>query len=112
MSEATPLTFSEEGQQRFLQQAFSLWVTPEIERRSDRGLLPSNFEFLAAQIVFWPDGRPLEVRLNDEVRCSFVVEPIRDIVPEVDKLIGLDDINRVIEIRPPSEEADAVRFHL
>jgi hypothetical protein len=33
MSEATPLTFSEEGQQRFLQQAFSLWVTPEHNRR-------------------------------------------------------------------------------
>jgi hypothetical protein len=107
MSEATPPTFSEEGQQRFLQQAFSLWVAPEIQRRGDGGLLPSNFEFLAAQIVFWPDGRPLEVRLNEEVRCSFLVEPARDIVAEVDKLIGLDDINRVIEIRPPSEEADA-----
>ena len=107
MSEATPPTFSEEGQQRFLQQAFTLWVAPEIQRRSDNGLLPSNFEFLAAQIVFWPDGRPLEVRLNDEVRCSFVVEPTRDIVPELDKLIGLDDINRVIEMRPPTEEADA-----
>jgi hypothetical protein len=107
MSEATAPTFSDEAQQRLRQQAFSLWVDPEIQRRSDRGLLPSNFAFLAAQIVFWPDGRPLEVRLNDEVRCSFVVEPTRNIVPEVDKLIGLDDINRVVEIHPPAEEADS-----
>jgi uncharacterized protein (UPF0332 family) len=107
MSDATAPTFSEEGQQRFLQQAFSFWVAPEIQRRSERGLLPSNFKFLAAQIVFWPDGRSLEVRLNNEVQCSFLVEPTRDIVAEGDKVIGIDDIDRVIEIRPPTEEADA-----
>jgi hypothetical protein len=76
VGEITPPTFSEEGQQRFLQQAFSLWIMPEIQRRTDEGALPPNFQLLAAQIVFWPDGRPLEVRLNTEVRCSFLVEPL------------------------------------
>jgi hypothetical protein len=107
VSEITPPTFSEEGQRRFLQQAFSLWILPEIQRRTDEGALPPNFQLLAAQIVFWPDGRPLEVRFNTEVRCTFVVEPTADLIAEVDKLIGLDEINRIVEIHPPVEEADA-----
>ena len=107
MSERTPPTFSEDGQRRFLQQAFSLWILPEIQRRTDEGALPPNFQLLAAQIVFWPDGRPLEVRFNTEVRCTFVVEPTADLIAEVDKLIGLDEINRIVEIHPPVEEADA-----
>jgi hypothetical protein len=109
VSEITPPTFSEEGQRRFLQQAFSLWILPEIQRRTDEGALPPNFQLLAAQIVFWPDGRPLEVRFNTEVRCTFVVEPTADLIAEVDKLIGLDEINRIVEIHPPVEEADAGR---
>jgi hypothetical protein len=106
VGQITPPRLDEEGQQRFLQQVFALWITPEIERRKGEGALPPNFQLLGAQIVFWPDGRPLEVRLNGEMRCSFLVEPASDLI-SAEKIIGLDDINRVRGIRPLIEEADA-----
>jgi hypothetical protein len=106
VTQIAPPRLDEEGQQHFLQQVFTLWITPEIERRTGEGTLPPNFQLLAAQIVLWPDGRPLEVRLNGEIRCSFIVEPGSDLI-SADKIIGLHDINRVTEIHPLIEEADA-----
>src|ERR1700722_9687640 len=101
-----------EIQERFLQQAFSLWITPEIERRRDRGILPDGFELFAAQVVMWPDGSPLDVRFNEEVRCSFIVRLAHEIACEQNKLIGTSDIDQVAEIRPPSDEADAAHITL
>ena len=96
-----------EGQERFLQQAFSLWINPEIERRGARGAWPAEFNLLAVQIVLWPDGKQPEVRFNEEVRCSFIVQVAPGRPVEQGKLIGLHNISQVREIRPPPDEADA-----
>ena len=39
----------------------------EITRRKRQNLLPENFRLLAAQAIFFPDGRPHVVKLNEEV---------------------------------------------
>lgn len=45
-----------------------MWVTPEVERRQAAGIIPRPVELTAAQIIFYPDRRPTEVRINSEVR--------------------------------------------
>lgn len=44
-----------------------LFFNPEIERRRKQNLLPNNFVLIAAQAIFFPDGKPHVVRLNSEV---------------------------------------------
>lgn len=49
------------------QQAFDLWINPEIEHRKQAGKLPDNFSVSMAQILF-SVGAPPVVRLNEEVK--------------------------------------------
>jgi hypothetical protein len=51
-----------------VEQAMSLWFLPELERRRAAGTIPNPYELRAAQVLFYPDERPTEVRLNEEVR--------------------------------------------
>lgn len=44
-----------------------LFFNPEINKRKQQRQLPENFILLAAQAIFFPDGRPNIVRLNEEV---------------------------------------------
>jgi hypothetical protein len=46
-----------------------LFVRPEVERRQTEGRLPKPATLFAAQVIMFPDGRPVRVRLNQEVRC-------------------------------------------
>lgn len=63
---ATPLP--PEVGERLLQQAFELWIQPEIERRRQAGTLPGGFSLSAAQIIFDLDTAAPRVRLNEEIR--------------------------------------------
>jgi hypothetical protein len=47
---------------------------PEIERRQAEGRLPESPNLRSAQVVLHPDGRPNEVRFNEEVRCEVRVK--------------------------------------
>ncbi len=50
-----------------MQEAFDLWINPELERRHAAGQLPADFVLMVAQVLFDPtDG--VSVRLNEEVR--------------------------------------------
>lgn len=51
-------------------QILDLFVLPEVERRQDAGVLPRPLALEAAQVIFFPDGREPEVRVNTEVRIS------------------------------------------
>jgi len=64
------------GPERTLRQMFNLFFTPEIERRKSASLLTEPFRVLKAQVMFF-EGRPNEVRLNDEVRISLLVKAPR-----------------------------------
>lgn len=59
------------GQDTF-EQAMDLWVRPEIEGRRKRGVLPSDFDLWAAQVIFPSphDASRNSTRLNEEVRAE------------------------------------------
>jgi uncharacterized protein (UPF0332 family) len=63
------MEFKEEASLRVFQQFMDIFIKPEIRRRQEKGQLPTTFELQAAQIVFFPDGRGTQVRLNSEVRA-------------------------------------------
>src|SRR4029453_11088445 len=51
-----------------LEQAWRLWIEPEVVQRQAQGILPKPFELRAAQGLMEGD-RPLQVLLNEEVRA-------------------------------------------
>ena len=69
---------NEEAAQRILEQAFELWIDPEVQRRRELGVLPEQFELIAAQQLQWPDGR-VTVRLNDEVQGKGMLRAPREV---------------------------------
>ena len=50
------------------EQFMELFVMPEIERRQDVGELEKPLDLRAAQIVFFPDSRKNQVRINSEIK--------------------------------------------
>ena len=55
--------------QTVFDQAWNLWFLPEIEGRQAAGIGPKPFEFFAGQVIFHPDHRGNEIRLNSEVKA-------------------------------------------
>ena len=45
-----------------------VWITPEVIRRQESRRIPKPYDLRAAQVIFYPDGRPCEIRLNEEVQ--------------------------------------------
>lgn len=70
-----------------IEQVMDLWVTPEVKRRQEQGLIPKPLNLRQAQVIFFPDGRPPQIRLNDEVR----VVPKVKLKKGVSKNVG-DDV--------------------
>lgn len=68
-------TGQQEMAKRLLEQAFDLWITPELERRRAAGTLPADFLLSMAQRIQRPDGTNI-TRLNDEVRGMMLVNPL------------------------------------
>ncbi|MBV9008857.1 MAG: HEPN domain-containing protein [Verrucomicrobia bacterium] len=59
----------EEARRRTFEHAMELWFEPEIRRRQNTGLASKPFPLIAAQVIIYPDHRPHEVRLNEEVKA-------------------------------------------
>jgi uncharacterized protein (UPF0332 family) len=57
---------------RVIEQAFSFWIDPEIERRRADGRLADSFTLTAAQVIFDVDADLPDVRLNDEIWASAI----------------------------------------
>jgi HEPN domain-containing protein len=55
---------------RVLRQLLDLYVTPEINRRQAAGELKPPLQLRAAQIIFFPDGRPPAVHVNEELAAE------------------------------------------
>ena len=60
----------EEGVRRTIQQLLDMFVEPEIKKRQEAGEFETPFPLRHAQIIFYPDGTPPEVRINDEVKTE------------------------------------------
>jgi uncharacterized protein (UPF0332 family) len=56
--------------QRAFDQFMNLFVLPEVQKRQSTGLIPTPYALKAAQVIFFSDGRPANVRLNSEVKAK------------------------------------------
>lgn len=65
---------TEDFRQRVFNQFLDIWITPEVMRRQELGELPKPLDLRAAQILFYPDDRQPEVRINSEVKLR--AEPV------------------------------------
>lgn len=63
----------EEGMRRTIQQLLDMFVEPEIKKRQKAGEIETPFPLRHAQIIFYPDGTPPEVRINDEIKTELRV---------------------------------------
>jgi hypothetical protein len=95
------------GPERTLRQMFNLFFTPEIERRKAAGLLAEPFSLSKAQVMFL-EGRPNEVRLNDEVKISLIVKLPRA-VQKGDAIDGAE-IEHIEGFELDSADRDAGHF--
>ncbi len=75
---------------KLIQQAFDLWINPEIERRRAAGRLPDGFTLYMAQVIFDLDAAAPEVRLNEEVRIALKVPATRPL--EKGEIVVVDHI--------------------
>lgn len=60
---------SEKAGSGLFKQAMDVWITPEIIKRQEAGKLEVPIRLVAAQVVFFPDGRATQVRINSEVKA-------------------------------------------
>lgn len=58
---------NEEFGRTLFSQFMNLYIVPEIEKRKQNGKMELPLDLRAAQIIFFPDGRTPEVRINSEV---------------------------------------------
>ena len=65
-------------------QFIELFVLPEIKRRQDAGEAAKPFDLRAAQIIFFPDGRKPQVRLNSEIKAAGQIK----LKPDISKKAG------------------------
>jgi hypothetical protein len=92
------------GVDRTLQQAFELWVMPEVERRQSAGQLPPNFQLWSAQVVFEVDA-PLKVRLNNEVQAVMKVRVTRAVAKG--EAVGMNDFSEIESIELTDNDPNA-----
>jgi hypothetical protein len=101
MSTASQLPANNQNvMQRAFKEFWRLYVAPEIERRrAARGSDGRAVGPVAAQIIFYPDGRPPVVRLDGEVAAEFVVT-VRNPRPRaVGDALSMDEIDSIDDIR-------------
>jgi len=59
----------EEARKRTFDHVMEIWFEPEIRRRQEQGSAQKPFPLRAAQVIIYPDNRPHEIRLNEEVQA-------------------------------------------
>lgn len=64
---------------RTFEQAWSIWINPEIERRRKKGLIGDSFLLKRAQIVLRINQKP-KVKFNEEVEVIAEVKVNRDVI--------------------------------
>lgn len=82
-----------------------VWITPEVIRRQESGSIPKPYDLRAAQIIFYPDGRPRKIRLNEEIRFLAKAK-LKDGIPQKTEgdPVCLDDIESWDSFRLPDDE--------
>jgi uncharacterized protein (UPF0332 family) len=68
------IQLDEELGNKIFQQTRDLWVLPEIKKREEEGLINTPIDLIAVQVLFYPDDRKIEVRINNEVKGIAMVK--------------------------------------
>lgn len=70
-------------QQTVFNNLMEVFVLPNIKRRQEKGELPDPLHLMAAQVLIYPDERPTEVRVNEEVRAiaEMKLKPDVEVMP-------------------------------
>lgn len=95
---------SSEMGERILEQAFELWIGPEITRRREAGSLPVDFELHAAQIIFRVESEAPDIRLNHEVRGRLHGRSARPI--QKGEFVRATDFSEYIDLDLTSQDED------
>ena len=82
--------------ERFLHQAWDLWVEPEIQRRRSEGRLPERFSPSKVQVIFNVEPTTPQVRFDDEVRAVASVRVNRPVT--VGEQVMSNDVAEVTDI--------------
>jgi uncharacterized protein (UPF0332 family) len=90
--------------ERVFQQFMDLFITPEVRKRQEAGSLPAPVTLDAAQIIFFPDGRPPKVHINREVSAIGKVKLKKGVKKDKGDPIFLSDIDGIEDIQPHGEE--------
>jgi hypothetical protein len=100
-----------EANQRTVDDVFRLFITPEIERRQVAGLAPKPYPLQKAQVVM-NVGRPIQVRLNDEVKAVMSVE-VEDEVKlnmQIGQPVRWDAIKSIADVRLTEDDPNAAHI--
>lgn len=104
LSDGPPLADSDEMGRRVLEQAFELWINPELARRKASGVLPDDFALWGAQRIQPPEG-PVIIRINDEIRGVASVKAKRAVEKGDDVVLG--DFEGLEDFDLPFDELDS-----
>lgn len=96
------------GWDRTIINMFQMAFTPEIERRRDAGTLEPDFFVQSVQLL-QAEGRPAEIRFNDEVRGVLRLD-LKDAFPGRPLTVG--DIQHMVSFDLVDEELDCGHFTL
>lgn len=89
---------------KMLEQAFDIWINPEIERRQKASCLPDSFNLHMAQIIM-NVGVPIEVRLNEEVVAVVQMRATKPL--QEGQLITSDDFSEIMNVELTDLDQDA-----
>src|SRR4051812_46014648 len=89
--------------ERFFQQAMELWVSPALAKRQAAGEIEIGQRIAVIQVLFFPDERPIEVRINEEVKCELVL-PTPSLIPG--QLAREEELTDVAEVHLLAEDRD------
>jgi len=95
--------------QELLRQVFDLWINPEVVRRQAEGGLTAPVDLISAQVIFHSE-RPLEVRLNHEVKAIAEVRLNQSVAQ--DEPITVGNVVQVLGIDLTEDDADSAHITL
>ena len=85
-------------EQQAFQQFLQILVLPEIERRQAAGRLPKPVELTKFQIIWFPDQRNTQIRINDEVKARLKTHLRDGVVKKPGEQIRVADIGAIEDI--------------
>lgn len=91
--------------QAVIEQAFELWINPEIERRREVGALPHDFVLTRAQVIFDMEAEAPLVRLNEEIKAVAIIKAARPI--KKGQPVTYEDVAEVQDIGLTEDDPNA-----